>query len=143
MAQNDTMTTLGTDAKFKGELEFEKGVRLLGSFEGEIKSKGELLIAEGANLSGEVNAGSINIDGDVRGNLKAGAKVVLSATGHLEGDICATRLEVADGAVLIGRCVVGVDANGKPNKNNKPAAPAAATNNNGAANLAAAAPVKK
>ena len=43
-------TTIGADAVFKGQLQFDKGVRLLGKFDGEINSKGELVIAEGANL---------------------------------------------------------------------------------------------
>ena len=41
-------TTIGADAVFKGQLQFEKGVRLLGKFEGEITSDGEMVIAEGA-----------------------------------------------------------------------------------------------
>ena len=41
MAQtNDEFsTTIGPDAVFKGELSFEKGLRLLGKFEGQIISE--------------------------------------------------------------------------------------------------------
>lgn len=108
----DYATVIGPDAKFKGELSFEKGVRLLGRFEGQIASKGDLLVAEGASLQGEVEAGNVRIDGDVQGNLKASGKIHLSASSKLEGDLETARLEVADGAVFIGRCVVG--ANGSP-----------------------------
>ena len=106
-------TTIGADAVFKGELQFEKGVRLLGKFEGEINSEGEMVIAEGAALVGDVKAGTIRIEGKVKGNLQAKAKVELSSNARLEGDLQASRLEVAEGAVLIGRCVVGVDGQGK------------------------------
>jgi len=102
-------TTLGADAVFKGQLQFEKGMRLLGKFEGEITSEGQLVVAEGATLHGDVKAGAIRIDGQVKGNLNATAKVQLSASARLEGDLQTTRLEVAEGAVLIGRCVVGVN----------------------------------
>ncbi len=105
-------TTIGADAVFKGELSFEKGVRLLGRFEGEITSGGELLVAEGAVLQGDVKTGSIRVDGNVKGNIDAATKVSLTSSARLEGDVQAQRLEVAEGAVLIGRCVVGV--NGKP-----------------------------
>ena len=114
-------TTIGSDATFKGQLKFEKGVRLLGSFEGEIDTKGQLHIAEGAHFTGEVQAGSVKVDGEVKGNLNANAKVQLTASGHLEGDIHASRLEVAEGATLVGHCVVG--ANGK----SAPAVPKAPT----------------
>lgn len=106
-ANSDFPTTIGSDASFKGHLKFEKGVRLLGSFEGEIDTKGQLHVAEGAHLDGEVQAGSVKIDGEVKGNLTANAKVQLTASGRLEGDIHASRLEVAEGATLIGHCVVG------------------------------------
>jgi cytoskeletal protein CcmA (bactofilin family) len=110
---NNYPTTIGADAVFKGELTFEKGMRLLGKFEGEIKSSGELVVAEGATLQGDVNAGAIRIDGIVKGNLDAATKVSLTSSARLEGDVQAQRLEVAEGAVLIGRCVVGVNGKNK------------------------------
>jgi len=109
-------TTIGQDAEFKGQLRFEKALRLLGKVEGEIASDGQLLIGEGAMLTGDAKAGTIRLDGQVRGNLTADSKVHLSASAKLEGDLQTARLEVAEGAVLVGRCTIGV--NGK-----KPAAP--------------------
>ncbi|MFQ5463551.1 MAG: polymer-forming cytoskeletal protein [Phycisphaerae bacterium] len=106
---NEYPTVLGADAVFKGELAFEKGVRLLGKFEGEIDSGGRLLIAGGASLDGNVKADTIRIDGNVKGNLDAKAKVQLSESARVEGDVQAARLEVAEGAVLVGRCMVGVN----------------------------------
>ena len=46
----DYPTTIGADANFKGRLEFEKGARLLGKFEGEVKTKGELELAAAAQI---------------------------------------------------------------------------------------------
>jgi len=115
-ANNEFPTTLGADAVFKGQLQFKKGVRLLGKFDGEITSGGQLLISEGANLTGDVKASSIRVEGKVKGNLEAETKVQLSGTARLEGDLQTQRLEVSEGAVLIGRVVVGVngkDANSK------------------------------
>lgn len=115
MASNndaDFPTLIGPDAVFKGELTFEKGVRQLGKFEGQIETKGHLVIAKGAELKGEVIAGNVDVHGDVKGNLTVSGKVCLAATARLEGDLQTARLEVAEGAVFIGRCRVG--ANGSP-----------------------------
>ncbi len=121
--KGDFATVLGPDAHFKGELSFEKGVRLLGQFEGEISSKGEFVVAEGASLKGEVQAGNIQLDGEVEGNLRATGKIQLSASARLKGDLHTNRLEVADGATFVGHCVVG--SNGQSNgKNGGVAAPA-------------------
>jgi len=113
-SSNEFPTTLGADAVFKGQLQFEKGVKLLGKFDGEISSEGQLVIAEGATLTGDVKAGSVRVDGQVKGNLHATTKVQLSASARLEGDVQTQRLEVAEGAVLVGRCVVGVNGQSKP-----------------------------
>ncbi len=107
-------TTLGADTTFKGHLKFDKGACFLGKFEGEISSKGELIVAEGAKINAEVQVDNIRIDGEFRGNLTAANKVHLSASGHVEGDIHASRLEVAEGAVLIGQCTVGTNGKDQP-----------------------------
>ncbi len=109
VADEDYSTTIGPDAVFKGQLKFEKGLRLLGKFEGEINSHGQLVIGEGAILSGDAKADSIRLEGHVKGNLNADSKVQLSASAKLEGDLRTARLEVAEGAVLIGQCAIGVN----------------------------------
>ncbi len=109
-AGGDYPTVIGQDALFKGELKFDKGVRLLGRLEGLIETKGQLDVAEGASLEGEVKAGNIRVEGSIKGNLKASGKVHLTASARLEGDLTTARLEVAEGAVFVGRCVVGSEA---------------------------------
>ncbi|MCP4245437.1 MAG: polymer-forming cytoskeletal protein [bacterium] len=141
----DYGTVLGPDAHFKGEMQFEKGARLLGSFEGQVLTKGDFLVAEGASLQGEVDAGSIKLDGEVHGNLKASGKIQLSASAKLEGDLHTARLEVADGAIFIGHCVVGPNGKGAQKPDAKVAArpPVEAPKNKPAEAEPAAVAVKK
>lgn len=117
-------TVIGPDAKFKGDLSFEKGVRVIGQFEGTIKSKGHLHVAEGAKVKADVDAGDIDVDGEVKGNVTANGKVKLKASARLEGDLHTARLEVADGATFIGNCVVGPTEGSKTSSAPKPAASA-------------------
>ncbi len=124
-SSSDFSTVLGPDAVFKGELKFDKAVRLLGKFEGQITSGDQLVIAEGATLTGDVKAETIRVDGHVQGNLNAGKKVQLTASSKVEGDLQSPRLEVAEGAVLIGRCMVGVNGQAKPRGEVKPSSPVA------------------
>lgn len=141
----DYETVLGPDAHFKGEMQFEKGARLLGRFEGQVITKGEFLVAEGASLDGEVDAGNIRLDGEVHGNLKASGKIHLSASAKLEGDLHTARLEVADGAIFIGHCVVGPNGNGarKPDAKDVARPPAEAPKGKPAEAQLAAVAVKK
>ena len=128
-ADTDYPTTIGADAFFKGHLEFEKGARLLGRFEGEISSKGELLVAQGAKINAEVQVDTIRIDGEVRGNLHATSKIQLSSSGRVEGDIQAMRLEVAEGAILIGRCTIGSNGTDQAKASAKPNPPGPVASN--------------
>ena len=103
-------TVIGADACFKGEMAFENGVQVLGRFEGRIESKGNLHVAEGGKLKADVTAGNVQIDGIIKGNVAASGKVLLKSSARLEGDLKTARLEVAEGAVFVGNCQVGLQA---------------------------------
>ena len=60
--QGDFPTVIGPDASFKGELSFEKGLRLQGRFEGKINSPGRLHVACEAKLQADVEGGAIILD---------------------------------------------------------------------------------
>lgn len=100
-------TIIGSDAKFKGELTFEKGVRIEGSFEGQITSKGTLHIAEGSHITANVQAANVKVEGECKGNIHVTEKLHLLATAKMEGDLRTNRLEIADGAIFCGNVVVG------------------------------------
>ncbi len=103
-------TVIGADAKFKGDLTFEKGVRIEGSFDGQISSKGMLHVAEGASVTANVEASNVRVEGECKGNLAVSEKLHLLATAKMEGDLRANRLEIADGAIFVGNVVVGQHA---------------------------------
>jgi cytoskeletal protein CcmA (bactofilin family) len=103
-------TVLGPDANFKGELSFEKGMRLQGRFEGKINTPGRLHVAKEAKMQADVDAGAITVEGDVHGNLSANDRVELKQSARYEGDLRSSRLVVDEGAILVGHVTVGPDA---------------------------------
>jgi cytoskeletal protein CcmA (bactofilin family) len=103
-------TILGPDATFKGELTFEKGMRLMGRVEGKIQSPGRLHVAREAKVQADVEAGSIIVEGDVKGNLVASDRIELKQTARYEGDLRATKLTVDEGAIFSGHVSVGPDS---------------------------------
>jgi len=106
----DATTVIGADAVFKGELTFEKGVRVDGKLEGKIVSKGHLAVSQGGRLQAEVQAQSVLVEGEVVGNLQASDRIELRKTAQLRGDVRAVKLLVAEGASFVGQCHVGPDA---------------------------------
>jgi cytoskeletal protein CcmA (bactofilin family) len=117
-------TILGPDAKFKGELTFEKGMRVMGQFEGKVTTPGRVHIAKEAKMQADVDAGGIVVEGEVQGNLSANDRIELKNTARYEGDLRATKLVVDEGAIFSGHVNVGPDTGkgGRPT----PAAPGGA-----------------
>ena len=115
-------TIIGPDASFKGELTFEKGLRLMGKFEGKINAGGRLHVAREARMAADVEGAAIIVEGEVKGNLTANDRVELKQTARLEGDLRATKLTVDEGAVFSGHVTVGPDAvkNRPPGQGAKP-----------------------
>lgn len=114
-ANQEFPTILGTDASFKGELSFEKGMRLQGRFEGKINTPGRLHVAKEAKMAADVDAGAIIVEGEVRGNLTAGDRVELKSSARYEGDLTASKLVVEEGAAFSGHVSVGPETGkGRP-----------------------------
>ena len=103
-------TIIGSDASFKGEISFEGSLRIDGKFDGKMNSKGRLSIGKGALVSGEMTVSTASIDGTLRGNVTATERVELAASAQVTGDVRAPRLVVAEGATLVGNCVITPDA---------------------------------
>jgi cytoskeletal protein CcmA (bactofilin family) len=104
-------TILGPDVVFKGELSFEKGLKLQGRLEGKINTAGKLHVSKEAKLSADVDAGSITVEGDVKGNLNASDRIELKATARYEGDLRTSKLVVDEGAIFSGHVSVGPESN--------------------------------
>ncbi|MEM0915609.1 MAG: polymer-forming cytoskeletal protein, partial [Planctomycetota bacterium] len=63
-----------------------------------------------------VDAGGVQVDGRVEGNLNANDTVRLNANGAVKGDITAAKMVMAEGAAFYGMCAVGPDAKQQPAK---------------------------
>jgi cytoskeletal protein CcmA (bactofilin family) len=115
IAGQEFPTVIGPDATFKGEMTFDKGLRLQGKFEGKINSTGKLHIAHDAELQADVEASAIIVEGKVKGNLSATDRIELKKDARYEGDLRASKLVVEEGAAFNGHVTVGPDVvKGRP-----------------------------
>ena len=117
-ANQEFPTILGPDATFKGELSFEKGMRLMGKFEGKVSTPGRIHITREAKMAADVEAGGIIVEGEVQGNLSAADRIELKNSARYEGDLRASKLVVEEGAAFNGHVSVGPDSvkNGTPQR---------------------------
>ena len=106
----DSGTVIGADTVIKGEMTAENRARIFGRFEGTIKAKGQVEVADKATCQADVEAKIVQIDGGMQGNITALEKIQLNASAKMKGDVLATKLVVSDGACVDGHFKVGPDA---------------------------------
>lgn len=102
-------TVIGPHTRIRGELKGDGSIVVRGSVQGEISIGGVLIVMAGGRLEAEVEAGSAELAGEVRGTLRVTSRVVLSPTGVFDGKVATPILEVHPGSVLRGNArVAGV-----------------------------------
>ena len=95
---------LGKSVVIKGELSGSEDLTLHGQMEGSVRLPAHTLtIGPHADIKAEIAAKAVVIMGAVTGNVTAGEKVEIRATGSVTGDIASPRLAIADGGHLRGR----------------------------------------
>jgi cytoskeletal protein CcmA (bactofilin family) len=96
--------SLGKSVVIKGELSGSEDLTLYGQMEGSVKLPGHTLtVGSDADIKAEISAKSVVIMGAITGNVTAGDKVEIQATGSVTGDIVSPRLVIVEGGCLNGR----------------------------------------
>jgi len=97
---------LDVDAAMQGSLVFRDPVnlRINGKFEGTLETKGTLTIGQTAVVLADIIGDNIIIGGKVKGRITARESLTLLPTAVTEGDIYPAKLNIAEGAILEGRC---------------------------------------
>ena len=96
-------SVLGPGINWKGDLRGSGGVRIEGSFEGEINIRGLVVIGETGRVSCEqMQANSVIVAGAVKGNIVA-EKLEIRSTGRVWGDVMTVAFSTEEGAFLRGQ----------------------------------------
>ncbi|OGX06688.1 MAG: hypothetical protein A3G87_00960 [Omnitrophica bacterium RIFCSPLOWO2_12_FULL_50_11] len=99
---------LDVDARMQGTITFKDPVnlRINGTFEGQLETRGNLTIGENANVRADIHGERIIVAGKVTGNLSASESITLLKPAVVQGDIGTPILSVGEGAILDGRCTM-------------------------------------
>ena len=98
---------LGPGSRVEGKLTFEGSVRIDGQIEGEISAQETVIIGEGAEVTAQVHANTVVVQGRVTGDIAARKRVELKAPGTVVGNISTPSLVVHEGVVFEGHCSMG------------------------------------
>lgn len=100
---------IGEGARFNGEIKMEGLLRIDGDFTGNIDINGKVLIGRTGRAECNIFADTIVVGGAIKGDLYSNGKVVLLSTGMVIGNVHSANIEVEDGVILQGNCVISKD----------------------------------
>ncbi len=96
-------SVLGPGLIWEGKISGSGGVRIEGTFEGQIGLRGMLVIGESGRVTCEnIRAATVIVAGAVKGNITT-QKLEIRATGRVWGDVITTSFVTEDGAFLRGQ----------------------------------------
>jgi cytoskeletal protein CcmA (bactofilin family) len=99
-------TVIGRQTRVVGRLSGEGPVIVRGDLKGTIALRGGLSVTGGARIEADVEAYSIDLEGEAHGRMNAISRVSLSATGAFEGEMNTPILDVTQGSTVRGRARV-------------------------------------
>jgi len=96
-------SVLGAGVIWQGSISGSGGVRIEGTFEGEVAMRGILVVGETGRVTCEnIRANTVIVAGAVRGNIIA-QKVEIRATGRIWGNVATVSFATEEGAFLRGQ----------------------------------------
>ena len=123
----NSISRISAGTVIKGEILSPGDIRIDGTFEGKLQSKGRVVIGETAVIKGDIFCDNIDLWGKVEGNLYVKDTLALKEGCTVNGNLHIKRLSVELGSTFNGNCrmisetefnkVAGVEA---PKAENRP-----------------------
>ena len=110
MAKTETTVNVNSISRIsdgtviKGEILSPGDIRIDGSFDGKLQSKGRVVVGETAVIKGDIFCDNIDLWGKVEGNLYVKDTLALKEGCTVNGNLHIKKLSVELGAVFNGNC---------------------------------------
>jgi cytoskeletal protein CcmA (bactofilin family) len=89
-------------------------ITLAGQVKGDLTAKADVSLPADSRLDGNIRAHNVEVGGVVMGDIMGNGKVELGPRARVEGDITSKTLAIAEGAVFIGRSIMGEETRQVP-----------------------------
>jgi cytoskeletal protein CcmA (bactofilin family) len=102
------ITLLAKGVELKGEIRVDGTVRIDGRMEGDIYTKGQVIVGEDGVVKGTITAGVLISSGRIKATITASDRVQLLKTGIILGEVHAPIFSMEEGAKFQGASDMGV-----------------------------------
>ncbi len=99
---DDNITLLAKGVVLKGEIRVEGTVRIDGRLDGEIQTKGQVIIGEDGLVQGTIMAGTVISSGRIKANVTANRASPVTEDATLIGEVLTPVLIIEEGAKIQG-----------------------------------------
>lgn len=113
--ENKLPNIIGSGTKIVGDIETNGDLRVDGVIEGNIQSKGKLVLGGGGNIKGTIKCVNAEISGTFEGKIDVSELLSLKGSSYFKGEMTIAKLSIEPGATFIGTCNMA-------DKNRQPAA---------------------
>lgn len=100
----NSISRISAGTVIKGEILSPGDIRIDGSFDGKLQSKGRVVVGETAVIKGDIFCDNIDLWGKVEGNLYVKDTLALKEGCTVNGNLHIKKLSVELGAVFNGNC---------------------------------------
>ncbi|PDH43410.1 MAG: hypothetical protein CND43_03960 [Flavobacteriales bacterium MED-G15] len=108
---NGQYSRIENSTLIKGDIVSEGDLRIDGTLEGSIKTKGKIVVGKEGIIKGDVSCTNADVEGKIDGNLFVSENLNLRATSTIEGDVSIGKLIVEYGATFNASCSMNKDGN--------------------------------
>ena len=102
--ENKLPNIIGLGAKFIGDIETDGDLRVDGLIEGNIVSKGKLVLGPAGTIKGTIKCSNAEIAGNFEGKVEVTDQLSLKAGSTFKGDMKIGKLSIEPEALFIGSC---------------------------------------
>ncbi len=98
---------IGPGTKIVGNIETNGDIRIDGIIEGNVNSKGKVVVGVNGIVKGEVICSNAETAGTINGKITVNELLSLKSSSKVSGDIKSGKLAIEPGAIFSGTCTMG------------------------------------
>ena len=105
--ENKLPNIISIGTKITGDIETDGDFRIDGNIEGNVNSKGKVVVGNNGFVKGEIVCNNAEISGNLSGKVTVSELLSLKSSSKMNGDIKTGKLSIEPGAMFTGTCAMG------------------------------------
>jgi cytoskeletal protein CcmA (bactofilin family) len=102
--ENKLPNIIGSGTKVVGDIDTNGDLRIDGVIEGNIVSKGKLVLGSAGSIKGTIKCVNAEISGSFEGKIEVSELLSLKSSAVFKGEMLVNKLSIEPGAVFNGNC---------------------------------------